>query len=103
MTIAARSGALRYFRWPYQANVIKMFEQIRSRTVFMALESYHGRSWFSRILPSLRDRPGWASEDQLWTVVRRNPLECLTLLDPSGRRNEATKHVREKEGKAAAF
>ena len=69
----------------------------------MALESYHGRSWFSRILPSLRDRPSWASEDQLWTVVRRNPLECLTLLDPSGRRTEATKHVREREGKAAAF
>ena len=30
------SGALRYFRCPYQAIVMKMFEQIRSRIVFMA-------------------------------------------------------------------
>src|ERR1700726_338376 len=41
--IAANSGVWRYFRWPYQAMVMKIFEHKRSRMVFMAPESYHGR------------------------------------------------------------
>src|SRR5258708_18540407 len=31
------SGAWRYFRWPYQANVMKMLERVRSRIVVMRI------------------------------------------------------------------
>src|SRR5271155_5450048 len=47
--MAANNGALRYFRWPYQAMVMNMFEQISSRTVFIALKSYHARKRQSRV------------------------------------------------------
>src|ERR1700690_1429343 len=47
-TIAANSGALRYFRCPYHAMVMKMLEHSRSRTVFMAHKSYHGRKYRTR-------------------------------------------------------
>jgi hypothetical protein len=39
-----KERSLAVFEGPYQATVMKIFEQSRSRTVFMALESYHGRN-----------------------------------------------------------
>src|SRR5260370_15388400 len=38
-TIAAIRGDRRYFRWPYHAIVMKIFEQIRSRTVFIEVRN----------------------------------------------------------------
>src|SRR5271165_2656974 len=38
--ITLNSGSCRYFRWPYQATVMKMFEIVRSRIVLM-IESHH--------------------------------------------------------------
>src|SRR5258708_420312 len=37
MTITLNSGAWRYFRWPYQAKVMKMLESVRSRIVVMRI------------------------------------------------------------------
>src|SRR5271163_295925 len=38
------SGAFRYFKWPYQAMVIKTLEQRSSRTVFMRKILFFGKS-----------------------------------------------------------
>src|ERR1700675_2794009 len=37
MTMTLNSGAWRYFRWPYQAKVMKMLERVRSRIVVMRI------------------------------------------------------------------
>jgi hypothetical protein len=37
MTITLNSGAWRYFRWPYQAKVMKMLERVRSRIMVMRI------------------------------------------------------------------
>src|SRR6266478_8197188 len=37
MTMTLNSGACRYFRWPYQAKVMKMLERVRSRIVVMRI------------------------------------------------------------------
>src|SRR5258708_28779497 len=37
ITMTLNSGAWRYFRWPYQANVMKMLERVRSRIVVMRI------------------------------------------------------------------
>src|SRR5258708_30589513 len=37
ITMTLNSGAWRYFRWPYQAKVMKMLERVRSRIVVMRI------------------------------------------------------------------
>ena len=37
--MANGSQALRYFKWPYQATVMKVFEQIKSAIVFTTMPS----------------------------------------------------------------
>src|ERR1700679_303375 len=37
MTMTLKRGADLYLRWPYQANVMKMLEQVRSRIVLMRI------------------------------------------------------------------
>ena len=37
MTMTLNSGAWRYFKWPYQAKVIKMLERVRSRIVVIGI------------------------------------------------------------------
>src|SRR5450755_762198 len=37
MRITLNSGTSRYFRWPYQAKVMKMLEMVRSRIVIMRI------------------------------------------------------------------
>src|ERR1700721_1956343 len=37
MTMTLNRGTLRYLRWPYQANVMKMLEKVRSRIVVMRI------------------------------------------------------------------
>src|ERR1700681_4695558 len=37
MTMTLNSGAWRYFRWPYQAKVMKMLERVRSRIVVIRI------------------------------------------------------------------
>jgi len=33
--ITVKRGTLRYFKWPYQANVVKIFEMVSSASVRM--------------------------------------------------------------------
>src|SRR5580658_3669592 len=37
MRMTLKSGACRYFRWPYHAKVMKMLERVRSRIVVMPI------------------------------------------------------------------
>src|SRR5580704_4843722 len=58
MTITLNSGADLYFRWPYQANVMKMLEQVRSRIVLMRnmLPELRDCCWKARFFRGLRRR-----------------------------------------------
>src|SRR5438105_3323895 len=79
-TMAATSGDRRYLRWPYQAMVIKILEQIRSRTVFIRNESYHhSRVRAARVVAQVADASGvFVATPEAFDASDPRPLDRKT-------------------------
>ncbi len=72
MTITLNSGAWRYFKWPYQAIVMKMLERVNSRIVIMRICCLIP-GFVAPVMPC-RLRAG----------LPQLPCELLAILHPSG-------------------
>src|SRR5712671_6599679 len=93
ITMTLNNGAWRYFRWPYQAKVMKMLERVRSRIVVMRIcclilgFDCTPQQWSDgRLARPVLWRPGGGA--RLSTInsggFPRSPREWPATLHPSG-------------------